>query len=218
MCTSPHHKSRNLTLTIPRWSPLHELVPETPLRHGHAISIDMAYTATVGMEMGLLSKDEHAKLMKLFSRAGLSIDHPDFDEETLEKATTAILKTRDGQLRLATPGPLGKCTFVNDYTLENLKRILRLHKKIIKGYPRHGAGIEAYVDASDTGDTKYNKGEIKQSIQAHAKEGLKEVNGSHPKYELANGHTNGHANGVTNRINGYRENGDVVNGYTNGTH
>ena len=171
----------------------------------------MAYTATVGMELGLISKDEHARLLELFSRAGLSIDHPDFDEDVLEKATAAILRTRDGQLRLATPGPLGSCTFVNDYTLENLKRILRLHKKIASKLPREGAGIEAYVDASDTGDTRDNKEEIQNGIKAHAKQSLKEVNGGHPKSELANGHTNGHtnghANGVSNGINGYHSNG-----------
>ncbi|OKO97884.1 2-epi-5-epi-valiolone synthase [Penicillium subrubescens] len=37
------------------WSPLHELTPATPLRHGHAISIDMAYSATLANTRGLLS-------------------------------------------------------------------------------------------------------------------------------------------------------------------
>ena len=127
---------------------------------------------------------------------------------------------------MATPGPLGSCTFVNDYTLDNLKRILRLHKKLASGHPRQGAGIEAYVDASDTGDTKENKEEIENGIKAHAKQGLKEVNGGHPKSELANGHTNGHANGVSNGyangvsngVNGHHANGAAVNGFANGTH
>ena len=207
---------RNLTGCS--WSPLHELVPETPLRHGHAISIDMAYTATVGMEMGLLSKEQHARLLRLFSRAGLSIDHPEFDEGVLEKATNAILKTRDGSLRLATPGPLGKCTFVNDYTMDNLKRILRLHKKIAQGYPRHGEGIEAYVDASDTGETKQNKDQVKEKIKTQAKEGLKQINDGSLESELANGHQNGYMNGVSNGANGHHANGAAVNGYSNGVH
>merc|ERR1712070_1108946 len=53
------------------WSPLHELVPEVPLRHGHAISIDMAYSATLANQRGLLSDQEHRRLLNLFSRAGL---------------------------------------------------------------------------------------------------------------------------------------------------
>merc|ERR1711939_150582 len=80
------------------WSPLHELVPEVPLRHGHAISIDMAYSATLANIQGLLSEDEMKRLHTLFSRCGLSMDHHDFNEEILDKATQAILKTRDGKL------------------------------------------------------------------------------------------------------------------------
>ena len=182
----------------------------------------MAYTATLGLEYGLISKAEHARLMQLFSRAGLSIDHPQFDESVLEKATDAILKTRDGSLRLATPGPLGKCSFVNDYDIDNLKRILRVHKEITREYPRHGEGIEAYVDASDTGETKANEEEIKQDIKAHAKDGLKQVSGGSFKSELANGHsngyTNGHANGVANGVNGHHTNRESLNGYSNGVH
>lgn len=146
-------ENKSLTLFPIRWSPLHELVPETPLRHGHAISIDMAYSATLANQRGLLSDDEHHRLLNLFSRAGLSIDHPEFDEQVLEKGTTAILKTRDGLLRLAVPSPLGSCTFVNDATAQELKDALRKHKMIAKSFPRQGAGLEAYVDSSDTGYT-----------------------------------------------------------------
>ena len=187
------------------WSPLHELVPETPLRHGHAISIDMAYTATIGKELGLMNEADHTRILKLFSRAGLSIDHALFTEEVLEKATAAILRTRDGMLRLATPGPLGKCTFVNEYTLENLKQILAVHKKTSATYPRKGDGLEAYVDATDTGEG--NKEQILQEIKDQTKTSRKELNG-YPKKQVSevlngdtngvNGHANGHANGLSN--------------------
>ncbi|KAI0804974.1 Dehydroquinate synthase-like protein [Xylaria sp. FL0064] len=133
------------------WSPLHELVPETPLRHGHAISIDMAYSATLANQRGLLSDDDYHRLLNLFSRAGLSIDHPQFDEQVLDKGTAAILKTRDGLLRLAVPCPLGSCAFINDAHLQELKDALHKHKSLAKTFPREGAGIEAYVDSSDTG-------------------------------------------------------------------
>ncbi|EMC91075.1 hypothetical protein BAUCODRAFT_80557 [Baudoinia panamericana UAMH 10762] len=135
------------------WSPLHELIPSIPLRHGHAISIDMAYSATLANQRGLLSDEEHQRLLKLFSRAGLSIDHPDFDEHVLDKGTAAILKTRDGKLRLAVPHPLGSCVFINDVEKEDLEKALRKHKEIMKSFPREGAGIESFVDASDTGYT-----------------------------------------------------------------
>lgn len=31
---------------------------------------------------------------------------------------------------------------------------LRKHKEVVKSYPREGAGLEAFVDASDTGYTR----------------------------------------------------------------
>ncbi|KAL5337506.1 hypothetical protein BJX70DRAFT_369536 [Aspergillus crustosus] len=139
------------------WSPLHELAPPVPLRHGHAISIDMAYSATLANNRGILSDQEHHRLLSLFSRAGLSMDHELFDEKMLDKATQAILKTRDGLLRAAVPSPLGSHKFLNDVTNEEMARALRTHKHLMKQYPRHGAGIEAYVDASDTGYTINNK-------------------------------------------------------------
>nr|POF26410.1 2-epi-5-epi-valiolone synthase [Quercus suber] len=132
---------------------MHELVPDVPLRHGHAISIDMAYSATLANQRGLLSDDEHRRILNLFSRAGLSMDHSQFDEEILDKGTKAILKTRDGKLRAAVPHPIGSCVFLNDVTEEELNQALRTHKRILKSYPREGAGLEAFVDASDTGYT-----------------------------------------------------------------
>lgn len=70
------------------------MIPDPPLRHGHAISIDMAYSATLANQRGLLSDEEHKRLLNLFSRVGLSMDHPDFNEEVLDQATKAILKVR----------------------------------------------------------------------------------------------------------------------------
>ena len=86
--------SRSYRLPILSWSPLHELIPDPPLRHGHAISIDMAYSATLANIRGLLSDEEHKRLLNLFSRVGLSMDHKDFTEDVLDQATQAILKVR----------------------------------------------------------------------------------------------------------------------------
>lgn len=181
------------------WSPLHELIPETPLRHGHAISIDMAFTATLAKKRGLLSDAEHARLLALFSRAGLSIDHPLFDDDVVDKGTAAILKTRDGLLRLAVPNPLGSCSFLNDVSVEELQETLRLHKAACKTYPREGAGLEAYVDQSDTGYTDHATEEL--GVEAAAKQAgvISESQSLHGHGNGTNGHANGHAtNGHAN--------------------
>lgn len=81
------------------------------------------------------------------------MDHELYNEELLAKATAAILKTRDGLLRDAVPSTLGSRKFLNDVTDEEMAVALRRRKSLMKKYPRHGAGIDSYVDASDTGYT-----------------------------------------------------------------
>ena len=199
---------------------MHELVPETPLRHGHAISIDMAYSATLANNRKLISDAEHRRILDLFSRAGLSMDHPQFNEEILDKGTAAILKTRDGKLRAAVPNPIGSCTFLNDVDAEELNAALRRHKELMKQYPRNGEGLEAFVDASDTGYTENNKDEAKAVEVAAAKAGSLNANGAIHGGNLLNGHTNG-TNGIKEKLangNGVTDgltNG--INGYTNGS-
>ncbi|CAO2648824.1 Nn.00g097730.m01.CDS01 [Neocucurbitaria sp. VM-36] len=186
------------------WSPLHELSPAVPLRHGHAISIDMAYSATLANQRKLLSDEEHRRLLNLFSRAGLSMDHELFDEDMLDKATKAILKTRDGLLRAAVPNPIGKCVFLNDVSADEMNAALRRHKELMKEYPREGAGIDAFVDSSDTGYTINDK-----PVEEAMHESKKVMNG------LSNGHVNGKAHGQANGLpNSLQE--VMANGYPNG--
>ena len=206
---------------------MHELVPETPLRHGHAISIDMAYSATLANNRKLISDDEHRRILSLFSRAGLSMDHPQFNEEILDKGTAAILKTRDGKLRAAVPNPIGSCTFLNDVDAAELNAALRRHKALMRDYPRNGEGIDAFVDASDTGYTDNSRTESEAIRVAAEKAGSLNGNGyihaGHLPIDNDNG-INGHANLVEGAndiaeglVNGSSEgltNG--VNGYTNG--
>lgn len=191
---------------------MHELVPETPLRHGHAISIDMAYSATLANSRKLISDAEHRRILNLFSRAGLSMDHPQFDEEILDKGTAAILKTRDGKLRAAVPNPIGSCVFLNDVDATELNAALRRHKELMKEYPRNGAGLEAFVDASDTGYTENNKSEVQAVEAAAAKAGSLNGNGVIHGGSVPNGYMNG-TNGVKQKL----ANGNgAVDGLTNG--
>ncbi|KAK4612757.1 Demethyl-4-deoxygadusol synthase [Fulvia fulva] len=220
------------------WSPLHELVPEVPLRHGHAISIDMAYSATLANIRGKLPDEDHKRLLNLFSRVGLSMDHKDFNEEILDKATQAILKTRDGKLRAAIPSPLGKCVFLNDVTQEEMNEALRKHKDIMKSYPRNGEGLEAFVDSSDTGYT-LNGAEVESNGVSN---GLKRLNVLNDDTQANGyGHANGHANDNGVQTNGTKAatkhasgpegvdgtqskgqtngmNGHIVNGQSNGVY
>ena len=169
----------------------------------------MAFSATLANSRKLLSDAEHKRILDLFSRAGLSMDHPQFDNDILDKGTQAILKTRDGLLRAAVPSPIGECKFLNDVGIEELQEVLARHKEICATYPRKGEGLEAYVDASDTGYTDGNKTEVEALEKAAEKAG--ELNGT-----LVNGGKV--PNGVT--TNGVKEKlakeGDKADGLSNG--
>lgn len=203
---------------------MHELAPETPLRHGHAISIDMAYSATLANNRKLISDEEHRRILNLFSRAGLSMDHYLFDETILDKGTAAILKTRDGKLRAAIPSPLGSCIFLNDVKPAELNEALRRHKELMKEYPRNGEGIEAYVDASDTGYTDNSLTETEAIRVAAEDAGQLNGNGVIHGGFISNGLTNGTkdladdpADEIVNGVNGSVD--GIVNGvnvYTDG--
>ena len=181
----------------------------------------MAYSATLANSRKLISDAEHRRILNLFSRAGLSMDHPQFDEEILEKGTAAILKTRDGLLRAAVPHPIGSCTFLNDVSGKEMNAALLRHKKIMKEYPRNGEGLEAYVDASDTGYTDNNV-EVEAVATAAAKAGALNGNGVVNGGIVSNGATNGvkSANGVAKDLaNGHGLDQGITNGtngFTNG--
>lgn len=151
------------------WSPTLELTPTVPLRHGHAIIIDMSYAVTFAWMRGYISEEERKEFHNLVYSVGLSLDHPQFDEQLLKVATAAILKTRDGKQWFAKPKPMGTCTFVNDATEEEMASVLKKHKEIVKSeFPQleHGYGTEAFVDASDLGQDPEELLKQKASLKA----------------------------------------------------
>ncbi|MBV9721391.1 MAG: 3-dehydroquinate synthase, partial [Mycobacterium sp.] len=81
----------------------------------------------------------------LMSDLGLALDSEHLTAELLSRATTAILKTRDGLLRAAVPAPIGTCIFLNDVTIEELAETLVLHKKLCLGYARSGDGVDIFT-------------------------------------------------------------------------
>jgi len=127
------------------WSPTLELAPELPMFHGHAISVDMAYSTTIAEQRGYISISERDRIFWLMSRLGLSLVSDHLTAPLLHRATESIVQTRDGLLRAAAPRPIGTCFFMNDLTADELERMLAIHRDVCRGYPRHGAGEDVYV-------------------------------------------------------------------------
>jgi 3-dehydroquinate synthase len=129
------------------WSPTLELVPETPMRHGHAVCVDMAFSATLAAERGYITPEDRDRVLRLMSGLGLAIDSPYLTPELLDKATESISQTRDGLLRAAVPKPIGTCFFINDATSEELAATLKVHRELCAEHPRGGDGEDMFVTA-----------------------------------------------------------------------
>ena len=167
---------------------MHELVPQHLFVTDTQYQSEMAYSATLANSRKLISDAEDRRILKLFSRASLAMDHPQFDEAILDKGTTAILKTRDGKLQAAVPSPIGSCVLLNDVDAKELDAALRRHKKLMREYPRNGECVEAFVDASDTGYTDNNKSAVKALETAATKAGSLNGNGVIHGGSVPNGH------------------------------
>jgi demethyl-4-deoxygadusol synthase len=126
------------------WSPTIELAPHSPIFHGHAVNIDMAFSATIAEKRGYISTQQRDRILSLMSRLGLALDHPVMDADLLWHATESIRSTRDGLLRAAMPKPIGTCFFVNDLTRDELDAALIEHRHLCAKYPRSGEGVDIY--------------------------------------------------------------------------
>ena len=129
------------------WSPTLELTPETPYFHGHAINVDMAFSASIAQELGYISVTQRDRILGLMSSIGLALDSPYLTPELLREATASIMQTRDGLLRAALPRPIGTCVFANDLDADQLDRMLADHKALVRSYPREGAGEDMFTSA-----------------------------------------------------------------------
>jgi demethyl-4-deoxygadusol synthase len=127
------------------WSPVLELTPKLPFFHGHAISIDMAFSTTIAEQRGYISASDRDRIFWLMSRLGLSLDSPYLTPSLLRLATDSIVQTRDGMFRAAVPRPIGTCYFVNDLTTEELERALVQHQRACRAYPNAGIGEEMFT-------------------------------------------------------------------------
>ena len=153
------------------WSPVYELTPKPhPMHHGHAISVDMCFSATWAAKEGWISTELRDRVHAQFRRAGLSRYHESFTAEKLHYGTKTIMQRRDGDLYAAIPnGEIGKCTYVMlndpkkfkegffaDHSIirpfatreeldASLEAALVVHQELMAKEERNGEGVECYI-------------------------------------------------------------------------
>ncbi|CDW98054.1 hypothetical protein [Sporisorium scitamineum] len=161
-------------------SPTLELAFFPPLRHGHAVTIDMAWSVTLAHMRGYIADAERDEWFGLAGSAGLSIDHPLLMDQLILEDNEAIKKTRDGLQRFVLAKPLGKCVFANDISEDEFIKSLAVHKAYVKKIGRgHGVGLDAYADAGDLGADP-------EAMLKERKDEAARLNGPHASESIAN--------------------------------
>lgn len=127
------------------WSPTLELTPDVPMLHGHAVTVDMAYSVTLAEQRGYITATDRDRVLGVMSGLGLAVDSPYLTPELMHAATDSIVKTRDGRLRAPVPRPIGECAFINDATPDELERVLRAHHALCRELPRGGDGEDMFI-------------------------------------------------------------------------
>lgn len=128
------------------WSPRYE--PAAKLMHGHAVTIGMAFGATLAKELGWLETKEQERIVDLCHELGLSTYHPILEDTQimLQGQRNMRRKRGDGGLWAPLPkGKIGNCDYAEDVSPELLEKAVKAHKELCAKYPGEGAGIQMYL-------------------------------------------------------------------------
>lgn len=128
------------------WSPRYE--PAAKLMHGHAVTIGMAFGATLAKELGWIGATEQERIINLCHQMGLSVYHPILeDTEIMIQGQRNMRRKRgDGGLWAPLPqGKIGNCDYAREVDPELLQKAVIAHRNFCANYPNSGAGKEMYL-------------------------------------------------------------------------
>ncbi|MEM8778539.1 MAG: sedoheptulose 7-phosphate cyclase [Cyanobacteria bacterium P01_G01_bin.49] len=131
------------------WSPRFE--PAAKLMHGHAVTIGMAFGASLAVEMGWLKPEERDRIVALFGSLGLSVYHPILEniDLMLEGQKNMRRKRGEGGLWAPLPKGIGSCDYAQEVSSGLLQAAVEQHKQLCVSLPDSGTGKEMYL--SDLG-------------------------------------------------------------------
>ncbi|HBQ97409.1 MULTISPECIES: sedoheptulose 7-phosphate cyclase [unclassified Roseofilum] len=132
------------------WSPRFE--PAAKLMHGHAVTIGMAFGATLSAKMDWIGAGDRDRIINLCRTLGLSVYHPIVEDTELMFAGQKNMRRKRGQGGLWAPlpqGSIGSCDYAQEVSPELLQSAITEHQDICSQFPDGGAGQEMYL--SDLG-------------------------------------------------------------------
>jgi 3-dehydroquinate synthase len=94
------------------------------LRHGQAVSVEMVVATHLAGNLGILSSKDRAKILGLLSHLGLSQTSVYCDADIIWRNVFAEDVARNKKLYFPVPSRVGEGTFVNSFTLGDLRKAI----------------------------------------------------------------------------------------------
>ena len=128
------------------WSPRFE--PTAKLMHGHAVTIGMAFGATLASKLGWINSGDRDRIIALCRSLGLSVYHPILEDTELMIAGQKNMRRKRGQGGLWAPlpkGKIGSCDYAQEVSPELLQNVIEEHKNLCQAFDDKGAGTQMYL-------------------------------------------------------------------------
>ncbi|NIL57142.1 3-dehydroquinate synthase family protein [Salinispora arenicola] len=103
----------------------HNISPglEPTVTHGHAVALDIAWTSMIAWRRGLIGRYVRDRILYLIRSLGLDVWHPAMaDTDRLAAHLSDTARHRGGHQRIPTPSRLGRVTYLDDVTTDELRR------------------------------------------------------------------------------------------------
>ena len=105
---------------------MRSLATDAPLGHGQAVVIDIILSCIIANMRGLLSVTDSGRITNTAKAMGLAVVHPMFkDVSLLLESLNDTVKHRGDNQNLPMPDGIGKYTFINDLTFEEICQAAR---------------------------------------------------------------------------------------------
>jgi len=127
------------------WSPRFE--PAAKLIHGHAVSIGMAFGATLSHIIGWCTLEERDRIIALLRKLELSVFHPIIEDTKLMISGQDNMRKKRGMGGFWAPLPrgIGDVDFLKEVEEDLLINTINTHKALCSTFENHGHGKEMYL-------------------------------------------------------------------------
>lgn len=129
------------------WSTKFE--PVAGLLHGHAVAVEMAFTATMGTVIDWLDAGQRDVLMAVCRKLGLAVHHPVIEDLDLLAAAQQTVRRKRGGSALWAVVPrdrLGSCDYLEEVDDALLAESVRRHGDRCRKFVDAGEGRSMYLD------------------------------------------------------------------------